>query len=341
MEKSSKTFTISKYKVTIKSNRVNRAIPLFELLIKILTCSTLSDFGCRTSMGQWRRAVHRHKSRQIPRTGPQRTNVLRFGSGLQRAQPVDRIRHWICRLHKLPEDQRSGGRIGQSVGKVGHSGLRHLPGLPVQQQRRLPGGDQRKRLHLPVPAGIFRKRLPDDRRIVRLLPCFSIEMDIKPEDNRNRLLAYSSQNMNGNGDFILLLIRDQQIEFTVDTGSGKLSSQATNGRAYKKSLNLHTPLYLGGYDDTSISLHPSIYIKEGFKGCISSLKLNERPPTNLLKDATGASNVVQCHGAAHRTHEDSNSAYDDDLCGEQRCQNDGRCDHSDGTPVCQCTSDFG
>ncbi|BET02654.1 LamB [Nesidiocoris tenuis] len=206
---------------------------------------------------------------------------------------------------------------------------------------------------------------------------FSIEMDIKPEDNRNRLLAYSSQNMNGNGDFILLLIRDQQIEFTVDTGSGletvnnphrletgkwvKLIASKTadelrltvNGdvtdkildarktRAYKKSLNLHTPLYLGGYDDTSISLHPSIYIKEGFKGCISSLKLNERPPTNLLKDATGASNVVQCHGAAHRTHEDSNSAYDDDLCGEQRCQNDGRCDHSDGTPVCQCTSDFG
>uniref|UniRef100_A0A0A9YRP0 Basement membrane-specific heparan sulfate proteoglycan core protein n=1 Tax=Lygus hesperus TaxID=30085 RepID=A0A0A9YRP0_LYGHE len=196
---------------------------------------------------------------------------------------------------------------------------------------------------------------------------FSLYLEAKFDNVRNSLLAYAGQNQNGHGDFASLTLRDHHIEFTVDTGSGpetirnahrvepgtwlKISAEkkadelslnvngdiddkildARKTRAYKKGLNLLTPLYLGGYDDASISLHPSMYIKDGIIGCVKSLKINGRPPTHLIKNAVASSNVGQCPGVS----------FNDDLCGEQKCQNGGNCDYSEGIPVCACTSDYG
>lgn len=129
-------------------------------------------------------------------------------------------------------------------------------------------------------------------------------MRVKPESNDDGLLMYSSQSSNGDGDFAALSIKDGHLEFQYDAGSGpaliRSKRSVTVGewvdvsveREYQdgglgvnddeivkgkspgpsRSLNLNTPLFLGGYDRSRVMLNPSVSVFKGFKGCISTVR---------------------------------------------------------------------
>ena len=63
-----------------------------------------------------------------------------------------------------------------------------------------------------------------------------------------------------------------------DVREGRLSVDGetpVTGRSpgSRKGLNLGTSLYIGGYDKTTVKLHPSVEVDRGFEGCISSVSI--------------------------------------------------------------------
>lgn len=51
---------------------------------------------------------------------------------------------------------------------------------------------------------------------------------------------------------------------------GKVSSGRLSG-IHKTTLNLHTPLFIGGYDKRTIRINDGVHVAAGFEGCISDV----------------------------------------------------------------------
>ncbi|KPM08127.1 Laminin G and EGF domain containing protein [Sarcoptes scabiei] len=142
---------------------------------------------------------------------------------------------------------------------------------------------------------------------MRLKPNF-FPKSIKDQDafDDNHLLFYCGQYLNGSGDFVAIIINNRTIEFHFDTGSGptaiknnlvlftdqwinvivkRFNTEATltvdagdrfstvSGRSVGKTigLNLNTPLYLGGYHRSQLTLPTSLKHFSFFNGCMNKV----------------------------------------------------------------------
>ncbi|CAG0923871.1 unnamed protein product, partial [Notodromas monacha] len=185
-----------------------------------------------------------------------------------------------------------------------------------------------------------------------------VEMRLKPETIDDSILIYCAQANDGEGDFTSLAIRDKHLEFMFDAGSGPAvirsereirvgewinvtmwrdaqkahlkinEDKPVHGRSpgSARGLNLQTPFYLGGTDPQRIRVNRIVGVKRGFKGCVSSLKLQNRK-LNLLAEHTDSANVEDCSSAAP--------------CQRDPCGRNGVCtDFGDGQFSCTCETGF-
>ncbi|OTF81960.1 Laminin G and EGF domain containing protein [Euroglyphus maynei] len=187
--------------------------------------------------------------------------------------------------------------------------------------------------------------------VIRIKPDFSL--------SSNQLLLYCGQFENGTGDYALLAIVNKSVEFRFDTGSGAAIIRSTmiliddewidivirrngrdaelqiegamdtiSGRTPGKTvgLNLGTPLYVGGYNRTRISLPTTIHHLDHFNGCISQLKINDKS-IDFYRKHIESSNVDNCGLVS--------------LCQRSPCLNNGNClELNETTYRCVCNDDY-
>lgn len=128
-------------------------------------------------------------------------------------------------------------------------------------------------------------------------------MSFNPADNGDGILIYSSHSDEGLGDFAALVIRDRHVEFRFDIGSGittirspyavqpgvwtyvmvnrdfKDAKLSVNGEPFvegkslgaARTMNLNTPLYIGGVDRRRITINRDVGVDRSFRGCISEV----------------------------------------------------------------------
>jgi len=128
-------------------------------------------------------------------------------------------------------------------------------------------------------------------------------MSFNPADFGDGILMYCSQNDEGLGDFAALVIKDRHIEFRFDIGSGivtiksphpvqlgiwahvtvnrdfKDAKLSVNGEPFvegkslgaARTMNLNTPLYIGGVDHRRITINRNAGVDRSFRGCISEV----------------------------------------------------------------------
>lgn len=193
-----------------------------------------------------------------------------------------------------------------------------------------------------------------------LLNRLDIKIKVKPNFSlgSNHLILYCGQYANGTGDFAALLIVNRTVQFRFDTGSGvailKSSKQLVDnewidiliqrnkkealltidnietvaGRSSGKNigLNIHTPLYVGGFNRSKISLPNSLAQITHLNGCIRQLEINGKD-VGLLKRYIESSNVENCGIVS--------------LCQQSPCLNGGNClEINQTTYECFCQDDF-
>lgn len=62
-------------------------------------------------------------------------------------------------------------------------------------------------------------------------------------------------------------LSDGRLTVDAKTSTGRLAGN-------HKTLNLHTPLYVGGYDKHVIKVNDGVQVFSGFDGCISDVIIN-------------------------------------------------------------------
>ncbi|KAG1651176.1 Basement membrane-specific heparan sulfate proteoglycan core protein [Nymphon striatum] len=187
-----------------------------------------------------------------------------------------------------------------------------------------------------------------------------MKMKFKVAEVKDGIIMYCAQNQNGQGDFVSMAIKDQCLEFRFDTGSGpailrsprKLipdewvdvqaernlqegslilnDGVAIKGRSpgQTRGLNLLTSMYIGGYNENEISVSPFVEVKNGFKGCISHVEMNDMD-LDLVQGVVDAANVEDCKGHSG--------------CDTKPCRNEGVCVQLAGGTVeytCICGQGF-
>lgn len=130
-----------------------------------------------------------------------------------------------------------------------------------------------------------------------------IAIDFKPDDDSDCILMYCSQNEEGLGDFMALVVKDQHVEFRFDVGTGltqiksnyiiqpgtwthvlinkdfKTGSLSVNSENLiegkilgpARMMTLNTPLYIGGVDRTKIIVNKDAGTARNFRGCINEV----------------------------------------------------------------------
>lgn len=128
-------------------------------------------------------------------------------------------------------------------------------------------------------------------------------MDFKPDTDFDCILAYCSQNPEGLGDFIALIVKDKHVEFRFDLGSGvtairsnyviqagvwthvvvskdfKVGNLSVNGEpavegksmGMARMMTLTTPIYIGGVDRRIVTVNHAVGTNRSFKGCVNDV----------------------------------------------------------------------
>lgn len=141
-----------------------------------------------------------------------------------------------------------------------------------------------------------------------------VAMSFNPADNGDGILMYSSHSDEGLGDFAALVIKDRHVEFCFDIGSGmtairspyavqpgvwtyvivnrefKDAKLSVNGEPFvegksvgtARTMNLNTPLYIGGVDHRRITINRNVGVDRSFRGCVSEVRkiINDRAKTD-------------------------------------------------------------
>ncbi|KAJ8950522.1 hypothetical protein NQ318_015266 [Aromia moschata] len=152
-----------------------------------------------------------------------------------------------------------------------------------------------------------------------------LSMRVKVNDVSDGVLLYCSETEEGHGDFISLAVHDRHLEFRFDAGNGatviKQNTELEPGQWHvvtatrslsdgrlivdgeppavgrlagnHKTLNLQTPLYVGGYDKHHVKINDGVKVYSGFNGCISEISVSGLD-INIIQNVTDSSNVEQC-----------------------------------------------
>ncbi|XP_066985998.1 basement membrane-specific heparan sulfate proteoglycan core protein [Macrobrachium rosenbergii] len=190
---------------------------------------------------------------------------------------------------------------------------------------------------------------------------FSVDMNFKPESLEDGVLMYCAQRESGEGDFTSLAIRNKRLEFRFNTGSGtaliqsdplqqdqwvevranrtdRLGSMSINGGQMQntespgtnRGLNLVTPLFIGGVDNSRIEISPEVSVNQGFHGCVKEIKLMDQE-MRLADSLVDSANVGQCGGSSAS------------MCTLNSCNNRGQCIDNPALPhgyTCNCIDGY-
>nr|XP_018910612.1 PREDICTED: basement membrane-specific heparan sulfate proteoglycan core protein isoform X4 [Bemisia tabaci] len=185
-----------------------------------------------------------------------------------------------------------------------------------------------------------------------------LSMRINPSSVEDGILMYASQSFDGNGDFTSLTIKNHQIEFMFDTGSGLVvlrSSQdiiprqwtlitlnrnrsiamlqvANEAPVYQRlggmvGVDLTTNLYVGGIDRDNITLNSNVQVYSNFRGCISDVSV-ANVVFHPVKSVIDSANIHQCPLATNN------------FCASAPCMNNGICHPTVESYTCKCPSQY-
>ncbi|XP_072390117.1 basement membrane-specific heparan sulfate proteoglycan core protein isoform X26 [Diabrotica undecimpunctata] len=203
-----------------------------------------------------------------------------------------------------------------------------------------------------------------------------LTLKVKPNNLEDGILLYCGESEEGYGNFISLAIRDRHLEFRFDAGNGvtvmrdekelipgnwhvltatrslsegklMVDGQAPAiGRLPNnyKTINLQTPLYVGGYDKHHVRINEGVQVYSGFNGCIGDINL-AGIDINLIQNITDSANVRDC--SAEDEIENTISGGNTERpfrhvsCSNKPCQNGGQCYPLSPTEYqCACASGF-
>lgn len=213
-----------------------------------------------------------------------------------------------------------------------------------------------------------------------------MNLKIKPKNLKDGVLLYCAESEEGYGHFISLVLKDGFLEFKLDVGSGPFTIRSThelkkdesvavtvskylgevklvvNGEVpvsgkspgAHKPLSLHTPLYVGGYDEERIKLNPGVGVEGGFNGCVSAVDISGTN-LNLLTSVMDSANVQDCsdtnldtnshnnnieYGHEENDHQPSRRPFVTG-CSSSPCRNDGHCHPISPTDyTCTCINGY-
>ncbi|XP_038216735.1 basement membrane-specific heparan sulfate proteoglycan core protein-like isoform X6 [Zerene cesonia] len=191
-----------------------------------------------------------------------------------------------------------------------------------------------------------------------------MSMKIKPKPPvTDGIIMYCAQSARGYGGFTSLAVKDARLEFRYDLGDGSESVVLTSNKtlqpntwtsvqvarsgqlvslnvdmiyshnaklASPKDLNLETPLFVGGVDD-SIILNNNTGVSGGFSGCIKDVKL-QGDDLNLINSSIQSANVQECVN-----YDRGDIPEIESICSQ--CRNGGYCLSADST-ACTCPSGY-
>ncbi|XP_028137681.2 basement membrane-specific heparan sulfate proteoglycan core protein isoform X7 [Diabrotica virgifera virgifera] len=187
-----------------------------------------------------------------------------------------------------------------------------------------------------------------------------LTLKVKPNNLEDGILLYCGESEEGYGNFISLAIKDRHLEFRFDAGNGvtvmrdekelipgnwhvlTATRSLSEGRLMVdgqapaigrlpgnyKTINLQTPLYVGGYDKHHIRINEGVQVYSGFNGCIGDINL-AGIDINLIQNITDSANVRDC--SAEDENENTISGGNTERpfrhvsCSNKPCQNGGQC----------------
>ncbi|KAJ8979364.1 hypothetical protein NQ317_002953 [Molorchus minor] len=195
-----------------------------------------------------------------------------------------------------------------------------------------------------------------------------VSLKVKPNNFNDGVLLYCSETEEGHGDFFSLAIRDRHLEFIFDAGNGltvirhgtelapgqwhvlTASRTASDGRLVvdggipsvgrlagnHKTLNLQTPLYVGGYDKHHVKINAGVKVNSGFNGCISEITVSGLDIN--IQNVTDSSNIEECseqNDVDNNIYSPNNNAHENTQtplygnsqtgCSSNPCLNHGQC----------------
>ncbi|XP_071582302.1 basement membrane-specific heparan sulfate proteoglycan core protein isoform X3 [Temnothorax nylanderi] len=177
---------------------------------------------------------------------------------------------------------------------------------------------------------IYDPAFHDDRAFIahetpKALRRLKVAISFNPADTGDGILMYSSHSDEGLGDFAALVIKDRHVEFRFDIGSGmtkirspyavqpgvwtyvmvnrdfKDAKLSVNGEPFvegkslgaARTMNLNTPLYIGGVDHRKITINRDVGVDRSFRGCISELEVSS-VSVDIVKSSIDAANIEDC-----------------------------------------------
>lgn len=206
------------------------------------------------------------------------------------------------------------------------------------------------------------------------------------------MLLYTAESELPSGDYIALVLRDGHVELLINTAArlkpvvvrsqeplplhkwtrvellrrqgesilrvGDAPEQHAKAAGAPRTLSLKTPLYIGGYDRSTVKINRDVNITDGFDGCISRL-YSSKVPVNLLTDIEDAANVQNCGELNEVDNNDSDGElpvasvpekplnifsteeeqqpYVSSPCAADPCENGGTCTESEQQAICACS----
>ncbi|XP_016982302.1 basement membrane-specific heparan sulfate proteoglycan core protein isoform X20 [Drosophila rhopaloa] len=220
----------------------------------------------------------------------------------------------------------------------------------------------------------------------------NITLSVRPSSLEDSLILYTAESSLPSGDYLALVLRGGHVELMINTaarldpvvvrsaeplplnrwtrieirrrlGEGILRVGDGPERKAKapgsdRILSLKTPLFVGGYDRSTVKINRDVNITKGFDGCISRL-YNSQKAVQLLADINDAANIQNC-GETNEisggdedgdneppvpppspdVHEDELQPYVMAACSSDPCENGGSCTEQEGMAVCSCPLGF-
>ncbi|XP_041563042.1 basement membrane-specific heparan sulfate proteoglycan core protein isoform X19 [Drosophila elegans] len=221
----------------------------------------------------------------------------------------------------------------------------------------------------------------------------NITLSVRPSSLADSVILYTAESSLPSGDYLALVLRGGHVELLINTaarldpvvvrsakplplnrwtrieirrrlGEGILRVGDGPERKAKapgsdRILSLKTPLYVGGYDRSTVKINRDVNITKGFDGCISRL-YNSQKAVQLLADIKDAANIQNCGETNEISggdedgdneplvpppvpevhNEDELQPYAMAPCASDPCENGGSCSEQEAMAVCSCPLGF-
>ncbi|KAH8235981.1 hypothetical protein KR032_011790, partial [Drosophila birchii] len=235
----------------------------------------------------------------------------------------------------------------------------------------------------------------DTPRVTRV----NITLSVRPSSLGDSVLLYAAESSLPSGDYLALVLRGGHVELLINTAArlepvvvrsaeplplhrwtriellrrlgesilrvGDAPERKAKAPGSGRILSLKTPLFVGGYDRSTVKINRDVNITKGFDGCISRLYDSQRSIA-LLADIKDAANIQNCGelneiGGANGDSDSDNESEpiplpspeipdnrdEDELqpyamapCASDPCENGGTCREEEQQAICSCPLGF-